>query len=273
MKGITHLIRGEGENGAPYDGFISASENVNMTVIDCLFTPHKTYQRKDSVPGRINPMGSYAILLSATVGTKLINVRQTRDILDTRYWGLMGSNFCKDVLLEGCEISRFDAHMGVSNATIKNSRIGHMCLQLIGFGDFYVEDTFVIGISFIGLRSDYGSHFDGDVTIKNCSWKPNHKNNAYVIGAENGGDHDFGYVCRMPRKITIEGLTIDDSDLNEGSKVYLLPNYNGNFTPDAPFPYVTTKELYYSGVTTVTGNPVVLYPREDEYPDIKIVKG
>ena len=57
---------------------------------------------------------------------KLINIKQTIDILNPDYWGLMGSNFCKELHLDGCVISRFDAHCGVTNGSIKNCSLGHM---------------------------------------------------------------------------------------------------------------------------------------------------
>ena len=64
----------------------------------------------------------------------------------------MGSNFCKNLVLDKCSFSRFDAHQGVANATIRNSTIGYVGINAIGFGTFLVEDSTVYGRSFFNLR-------------------------------------------------------------------------------------------------------------------------
>ena len=273
VTGLTHLIEGEGEDGAPYTGFISSTESVNLTVKDCLLTPHKTYQTKDSYPGHINRMGTYDISLNATVGTKLIGIKQTRDILDTRYWGLMGSNFCKDILLEDCDISRFDAHMGVSNGVIRRCRLGHQCLNLIGFGEFLIEDSFALGNAFIGLRSDYGSFFRGNITIRNCTWRPNSPDSSQVISAHNNSDHDFGYVAYMTFSVTIDGLTIEDENANEGVELYVLPTYDSPDNTVKPFPYVPTKKLTYKGIVSAKGRKAQACKYTALYPELEVVEG
>ena len=82
----------------------------------------------------------------------------------------MGTNFCKNITLEGCSFSRFDAHQGVYNVTIKDSTLGHQCLNAIGMGTLLIEDTTLYGNYLIVLRDDYGSTWKGDVIIRNCSW-------------------------------------------------------------------------------------------------------
>ena len=268
VKNIKHYIEGEGEDGAPYSAFFGITDAVDVTISDCLLTPHKTYRTKDSNETYVNNMGTYELGFAASIGTRLIRVTQSRDIADTRYWGLIGTNFCKDMYIEDCEMSRFDAHMGVTNATIKNSRIGHQCLSLIGYGDFYIENSYVIGYSFLALRGDYGSHWDGSFTAKNCTWEPKNGGCNRIVNAANSGDHDFGYISRMPESIVIDGLKILDSKFDTGTDYFILPNYDAGFAPDKPFPYVPTKKLVARGITSESGRSVVVYEREDQYPEL-----
>ena len=162
-------------------------------------------------------------------------------------------------------MSRFDAHMGVSGATIKNSRLGHQCLSLIGYGEFYIENSFVLGHSFINLRGDYGSIWNGNITVKNCVWKPLGKGEMNIINASNEGDHDFGYECVMAENISIDGLNVLDSEVNEGAKLYILPDYDGKYQPGKPYPYRTAKKLTARNITTEMGRTALPFASKQQY--------
>ncbi len=269
IKNVKHYIEGEGDDGAPYAAFFGITDAVDVTISDCLLTPHKTYLTKDSNETYKNNMGTYELGFNASIGTRLIRVTQSRDIADTRYWGLIGTNFCKDMYIEDCEMSRFDAHMGVTNATIKNSRIGHQCLSLIGYGDFYIENSHVTGYAFLALRGDYGSHWDGSFTAKNCTWKPKNAGCNRIVNASNSGDHDFGYISRMPESIVIDGLKIEDGEFDSAATHYILPNYDASFAPDKPFPYVPTRKLVARGIVSAAGRSIAVCERADQYPDLE----
>lgn len=262
VEGLTHYIEGEGEHGAPYAGILQINRGANITVSDCLFTAHKTYQL---VTDERNPMGSYDITPSNVVNLTFKHCRQTTDILDRAYWGLIGSNFCKNITLEDCVFSRFDAHQGVYNVAIRGCSLGHQCLNTIGRGLLSVESSTLYGGSFINLRSDYGSTWDGDFIVKNCKWVPNQghtANNSVFINGSFNGFHDFGYDCSMPDTVTIEGLFVDDShcEASHGG-IYIF----GNITParvssdydervkKEGFPYRVTRRLNISGFSSASG--------------------
>src|SRR3546814_17668113 len=84
----------------------------------------------------------------------------------------MGSNFGKNLLYDGCTLSRFDAHQGVANATVRNSTLGHMGINAIGSGTFTITNSTILGRSLINLRPDYGSTWHGELIIQNCVFKP-----------------------------------------------------------------------------------------------------
>ena len=276
VRGLTHYITGEGETGAPYNGFLCPEFCYDVTLRDCLLTPHLTYRTESKVPGEMVSMGSYDLSIGAVVGVKLINIRQTIDITDRRYWGLMGSNFSKNFYMEGCEMSRYDAHMGVTNCRIKNCRLGHMGTNLIGFGECIIENTTFISSRAVSLRHDYGATFRGRLVMKNCTWIPTDRNgkaSAEIINAKNEGDHDFGYECAMPYEIVIDGLTIDDRDVvSENLVYYVLPDYDPDFSANKPYPYVTPLSVFLRRISSVTGREIRVLCHPEQYPGLENVK-
>ena len=268
VRGLTHYVEGEGEHGAPYNGFIYVNECCNFTLEDCLLSPHFTYWTASQIPGKLVPMGTYDISIGAVVGLTLRGIKQTKDIRDTRYWGLMGSNFSKEVLIEDCIMSRYDAHCGVTNATIRNCSLGHHGVNLIGFGDFLIENSTVYSHALINLRSDYGSFFEGRITVKDCTWVPSGQSNS-VISANNTGDHNFGYECAMPSEITIDGLTVEHSATN--GNVYILPCYDDNYAPNKPYAYIVPETVSVRGIHIATGRELDAAEFPEAYLNTQIV--
>ena len=274
VEGVRHEVTGEGDHGAPYGGFLSISLCANVTVTGCVFTAHKTYRTIGSA-GRPVSMGSYDLNANKAVNVSFIGCRQTTDILDSAYWGLFGSNFCKNLLYDDCVFSRFDAHMGVANATIRNSRLGYMGINAIGFGTLRVENSTVYGRNFIGLRPDYGSTWEGAFIITNCVFIPacGREAEGTLIGGSNPGTHDFGYPCHMPRRIVIDGLKIDDTHHPES---YQGPWLFAAFNPknrDASYveqyPYRVTEEVELRHVQTVSGKALRLSPNPYLFRNVK----
>ena len=271
VKGIKHYMTDVPEEAAPYAGFISISGTANVQVIDCLLTPRFIYWTESQVPGQKVAMGSYGIGLGACMNVLCKNMKQTIDIHDRRYWGLVCSNFCKNLTFEDCNISRFDAHMGVSNVTLKNCTFGHQCVNLIGFGKAYIENCHIYGYQFIALRGDYGSVFFGDIEVKNSVWHPIKHPKLSAFVAWNPGDHDFGYECKMP-EISIDGFTIADADTPD-TEFYIMPNYDGNYTgSNIKYPYNTTKVLKIKDVKRESGGHVGIYENPAQYKDLTVIE-
>lgn len=275
VDGLTHLVTGEGDHGAPYSGFLNMADCAYVTVKNTVLTGRKTYSTIGSA-GRPVSMGSYDILVDRALNVSFINCTQTNNINDRTYWGIMGSNFSKNLLYDGCTLSRFDAHQGVANATVRNSTLGHMGINAIGSGTFTIENSTILGRNMVNLRPDYGSTWQGELIIRNCVFKPTGKaSHVALIGGSNSGLHDFGYVCYMPERITIENLRIEDAPRQAG---YQGPVLFADFNPkmkDASyvekFPYVRTKEVILKNVTTTSGRPLMVSENPFMFSDVKIV--
>jgi hypothetical protein len=276
VEGLEHRVTGEGDHGAPYGGFLHIGDCAYVTVKNTILTGHKVYSTIGAV-GKPVSMGTYDLSVNRALNVSFVNCSQTNSIDDRGYWGILGSNFSKNLLYDSCTFSRFDAHMGVANATIRNSTLGHMGINAIGCGTFTVENSTIRGGSFINLRSDYGSTWQGEFIIRNCVFVPSGGRpvSANLIGGSYSGQHDFGYTCYMPERITIENLHIDDSNHPDD---YKGPAIFADFNPDMiddsykeKFPYVKTREVILRNVTTASGKALRLSNNPFMFNDVKVI--
>jgi hypothetical protein len=275
VDGLEHRVIGEEEHGAPYSGFINIGDCANVTVRNTILTGRRTYRTIGSA-GEPVSMGSYDILVNRALNVSFVNVSQTNDINDRTYWGTMASNYSKNLLYDNCTLSRFDAHMGVANATIRNSTLGHMGINAIGTGLLTVENSTIYGNNLINLRSDYGSTWQGEIVIRNSLFVPagGRPVSASLIGGRNSGNHDFGYTSYLPELITIESLHIDDSnhpDDYQGAAIFA--NFNPEMTDESyreEFPYVRTGKVVLRNVTTASGKPLRVSDHPFMFKDIRI---
>jgi hypothetical protein len=265
VVGLTHHVKGEMAVGCPYGGFLNVGRCANVTLRNCFVTGHKTYSTIGAA-GKPVSMGTYDLSANDVVNFRLIGVRMD-NINDTTRWGVIGTNFCKNILLEDCELSRMDTHQGVSGTyTIRRTTLGHAGLNAIGRGTLLVEDSTLYGRAFISLRGDYGSTWEGDVVIRNCRWVPAGGKTCWphLLNASNDGTHDFGYPCFMPREVRIDGLFVDDSSHPEDYQgMYLFTDPDGAAKGDGaarPFIYKLTERVVIRGLKTASGKKPQLSP-------------
>lgn len=276
IDGLEHRVTGEGEHGAPYGGFINIGDCAYVTVKNTVLTGRKMYQTIGAAGVTVS-MGSYDLSVNRALNITFINCSQTNDIDDSRYWGILGSNYCKNLVYDGCVFSRFDAHMGVANATIRNSTLGHMGINAIGSGTLTVENSTIRGRTLVNLRSDYGSTWQGEFIIRNCTFVPagGKPVSASLIGGSYSGQHDFGYTCYMPERITIENLHIDDTNHpEEYNGPAIFSNFNPEMIDDSyeeKFPYVKTREVVLKNVTTSSGKTLMISDNSFMFGKVKII--
>ena len=263
VDGLTHYVVGEPDIGSAYSGFLSAHNCAHITFRNCWATGHRVYQAMGRA-GKPVGVGTYDYGANSVVGFTMRNCRMNH-ILDRTRWGVIGTNFCKDILLEDCYLSRMDTHQGVSGTyTIRRTTLGHMGLNAIGRGKLIVENSTLYGNVLINYRSDYGSTWEGSVEIRNCKWIPacGEQSSPTMINVANDGTHDFGYPCSMPSHITVDGLHVEDANTPDGYQgLYYLADpddfHDGvnklTLTDNRPFPYAVTRKLSIKGVTTASG--------------------
>ena len=274
VDGLSHHIVGEGEFGHPYGGFIEVNRCANVTLRNCFVSGHKTYTTIGSA-GKPVSMGTYDLAANEVVNFAMIGCRM-ESICDPTRWGVIGTNFCKNILLENCTLSRMDTHQGVSGAyTIRGCTLGHAGLNAVGRGVLTVENSTLNGRSLISLRGDYGSSWEGTVVIRNCRWIPacGAVVQPYLLNAINDGQHDFGYPCFMPREITIDGLVIDDGNTpKDYVGPYLLTDPDGPKAKSRPFAYRLTEQLTIRNLTTTSGRKFRISPDTEFAKGVRVVE-
>jgi hypothetical protein len=276
IDGLTHYVVGETAVGHPYRGFLSASTCANVTFRDCFVTGHKIYQTIGAAGAPVS-MGSYDLHANNIVNFSMIRCRMNH-ILDRTRWGVIGSNFCKNILLEDCVLSRMDTHMGVSGRyDIRNCVLGHMGLNAIGRGVLRIEGSTLHGPTLASFRGDYGSTWEGDVEIVNCRWTPSCGDRVWphMFATTNDGTHDFGYPCFMPRSVTLDGVFIDDANTPpDYSGVYVFTNPDGQdrdgVMPAQSFPYRRNQEVTLRKVTTASGKEPQISPHAELNALVKV---
>ena len=204
--------------GHTYTGFVAVGGTYDILIKDCIFQARTYYN-----------CGTYDISCYNSTHVVLENCRQS-NYYDPRprfqvfgestypnmslCWGIMGSNYCKNIDFINCVLTRFDAHRGVYNGRIIG---GKMCvLRLIGGGEFTLDGVLFerIHSAPLQLRSDYGGTFNGTLTVKNCSFK----NAGYSSSGKKTAmealidaptpNWDFGYKTYFPN-LVIDNVTLD----------------------------------------------------------------
>ena len=250
MRNVTHRMQDEPELNAsisksyggcnesyPYYAFIYTERTYNLLIEDCSITGHTTYYQDkpatESTGGvKPNPVpaGSYDLAIERSINVYFRNTHQfaPTGLGDSRYWGIMTSNWTKDMTFEDCSINRFDAHRSFWGAKLIDTEIGHT-INLVGGGELYMENvTKLVGDVFIQTRGDYGGTFRGNITLVNCtldgtatyrsntggSYNSSKKvGTGYIvkIGYSGNGkngywDWFFGFESYMPTNITIKNF-------------------------------------------------------------------
>lgn len=230
LDGLSHVIVGEGENGAPYNGFINVTNCHNATVKNCTLSAHKAYSLETNAS---NVMGTYDLAPNSANDVHFYNVRMHnfyvevggKEVISVNngWWGIMGGNDCKNLIVEKCQLTRVDAHRGTYNITIKDSDVAN--ITIIGGGKLTISDSRIHMATssqkyLVTLRVDYGSTWNGEFEIVNTqAVLPDDStvSNTFclIYGEWNeinmaASRHDFGYDCYMPHTVTLDNFDVVD---------------------------------------------------------------
>lgn len=282
ISNISHTIEGEGDTGAPYNGFINVQASNNVTIKDTVLSAHKAYKLNGNDN---NTMGTYDLSFAEANAITCYNVTMhnffapdgTTPSVDAGWWGIMGSNYCKNLVYDSCKLTRFDAHKGTYNATIRNSDVG--TLTLIGGGTFLMENSRIFTNTrsyVISLRKDYGATWNGDCILRNVTAVTKESYTGGTFAIVNGGftNHNFGYTCYMPENVSVDNFTVsaksvktvvlaNGSITNEGVSSAI---YNGEANVN---PYVITKTFTILNNTAAYNYKI---PDAADFKNVKIIK-
>ncbi len=239
VDGVEHYVEGEittyehrDENlrGAHYNGFYGAYYANEILIKNCVFSGRRyywlagTYEFAGNKVNkiRLEDCTQHNFEVEAEDGSTVYSMSVSPVSGNLRYWGIGGTNFCKNMEYIGCKLSRFDAHQGLYNGKIVNCTMNFM--ELTGKGDLLIENLDWYSAnpgetynSFSYLRGDYGCTWDGTITIKNCT--ANVERGDFYVLQHYYSNWYYGYDCVFPNLI-IDNLKING--LDEGAKVHII---------------------------------------------------
>ena len=291
VEGISPKLQVTGVLGVGYYGFFATTLATNVTYEDCVLTGRRCYSQVVAGVGKVGPQGTYDLhcdlsnkivfknciqsnfwindeaqaVEEGTRGAKCsmssCSAFNEKGVPSRVHWGIGGSNDCKNMEYYGCTLSRFDAHRGLYNGKIIDSTI--CCASIVGGGDFIMENVRWFaegpndhGNALICTRSDYGSPWDGTVTIKNVKAYPQTESEYPTFLMYRAYDNwDFGYTCRFP-SMNIENLKYYDRDtgkpMPEGFEVKLLQEKKSlSFEPALHLPETLNSHPFYTDFSGV----------------------
>ncbi len=263
VKNIEHVIYNEpaqydanntATGGHSYSGFFSVTRTTNVTFENCV-----AQARVRCKEGTYDIGASYANNIVYRNFTQSNFFQAGTQVPDTTVrWWVMGSNYCKNITYDTCELTRFDAHAGVYNATVKNSKISS--IRLTGGGTFILENSTVysrsgIANGFIELREDYGSTWRGDIIIKDVCFNYSTSSSGTVAAVIRATweHHEFGYDTALPN-VTVDNLTFSDNIKNNIKDIYI---YNVTNSVQKEYKYFVTETITYDGVVQTITKQIV----------------
>jgi len=245
-----------GEVGAPYRGFFQAITANEVTFEGCVLSAKRCYnkslvQREDGTrfsgtkgtygisADRVNKLvyknctqaNFWVITEEIDENTHVLKYAKENDpnavtsmaknsFTNSRmYWGIGGTNYCKNMSYINSTLSRFDAHQGLYNGEVVGSVVN--AISLTGQGKMLIKDTRCIGQSaeatdnaVFSLRSDYGSTWDGTVTVDNVDVlvyaTSEDKTAEFGVVSNTYTNWYYGYVCHFPN-LVINNLKFHNS--------------------------------------------------------------
>lgn len=264
--------------GAPYQGFFHVHNCAYVTLKNCIFSNHLRIFSYGNNTNSTAPYDFYAEYCAnvtldgctcAPTPDDLTGPADPTGIFDESRWGTTGTNFCKGLVVQnGCRINRIDAHMGTYNLTVKDSVLGYRGIAAVGFGTLYVENVTAYSTHFISLRRDFGSYWNGDIIIKNCTWRLAESNYSprliftsydamYPYGYDPIEEDGTTYYCTMPTNVIIDRFTLDASKVTSTS-----------FTATSGFQIFTN---LLADTDSVINTAYLNNPKKYKYP-LRIVK-
>jgi len=206
-------------------------------------------------PGEKDNFSTYALSLGRIIRLRLINVGTQ---LTQNSWGSMGGNYLTDVYISNCVLNRIDCHYRLNNLTVLDSHLSNPCIAISGYGVINVQRCNFEGRYILRIREDWGSCFDGEITIKDCMLLSDSVISSEII---RGIVSYFDYQCANPARTEYLGarrIVVDNVKLksNNGySSIYRI--------------YVERKNDPHSGINPETDEPYYDPNDEGSFPVIE----
>ena len=255
--GYTLKERANGYEGCNSRGFYRAENASNVTFKDCVlvgrqqYAGHSSYDfgaicvnkivldgcvqsnfwiTVDSNEGIMHPYPDYVNGAYPSMSTVKIYSDDGELVDIPMCWGVGGTNYCKNMEYIDSAVSRFDAHQGLYNGKVINTKLN--ALALTGYGELTIDGLtwyqYKPELPLLSLRSDYGFQWDGNITVKDSKAYiydiTDEKPTLYVVGHRYVNWYS-GYQTAFPN-ITLDNLDIystkNQSPVESGYEAHLF---------------------------------------------------
>ncbi|HDR6246176.1 TPA: BppU family phage baseplate upper protein [Bacillus cereus] len=220
-------------------------------VLDYNFCYDLNIKNTRAVPRKLvviggGPVGTYGIVMSGVVNATLDNVTS---ISDNSVWGLTGTNLVKNLTIKNSNLNRIDCHFHAWNVTIRDTYTNRIALT--GGGKLLVDNVTTYDNNLVEFRPDYGSKWDGDITINNSKIVPSNPNSdVAILNFMPNINFDYLYDISFGTNIKINGVEIDYSQVNmvNPTNIILTPNSSKTASRRIKFPSsIECKNISVSG--------------------------
>lgn len=225
LEGQRVSLLDEDNNLTPSNGFYGFYNCYDVLLKNCHITPRKN-----------TGIGSYGIHGYETFKLTLDNVTAQGD---DSLFGVMGSNFMKDLVVKNSNMNRIDVHYKAWNVTIKNSKLN--LITLTGGGLLDIDRTTVTSSSnYVDFRSDYGSSWLGKIKIRNAKAIKKGSSGFYFLDFGGSSEsHDYMETLAVGSEIDVKDVTVDF--IKEPTNIatinlFNFPNWSANGTGRYHFP-------------------------------------
>ncbi len=174
---------------------ITLEKTYNIRLSGCKFQSEDQYLNKNFTDVRIN--------------------NSVKVVFENCVFSLANAIFSRNLEVNNSKIAGLDTCIALFDLSIKNSEVGK--LDLVGGGDFLMENSNVFADCLLSLNEDYGSSWNGSVTVRNSEiYQPNPQNSITLI---KGNWHKWNFgTTYMPKHILIDNLTVS----SECENMYIL---------------------------------------------------
>lgn len=282
---------------------IRQDDNVKMTNIRQIF-----YLGDGVSQIRFNDISAEAMsTYNSTSGTYLLGSNYAAEIIldnvnAVQGWGALGLHKVRDLTVTNSTLNRIDGHYHIFDIDVNHTKLHEFGVH-IGVGGGYLRvtnctkylgtQTDLTGTSandidktrrsVVYMRDDYGSYFDGDITVDNVVYKMARELTFSSASEEwpgilscvsfNAGvsttsstTPDYGYTAPVPwgTTVTVKNITVEvfrDSILDSWL-TFVAVNYNGNYIlPAVLMPAsITVEGIRYSTPPKVAKIAPVILP-------------
>ena len=239
LSGIKHYVEGEfntqeekdGLTGANYAGFFSASYASNVTLKDCVLSGRRNYGIGESYDLQADFVNALR-LVNCEQHNYYVEDENGKTVLGTSastitkkqmYSPISNVSYCKNIEYNNSTLSNLYMIRPSFNVKIIDSTVSE--IDIVGGGDFTIENSTVENNKFFNLIVDYGSSWDGTIIIKDTVLDTTTKKPS--IFTMLWTNNDYGYTCVMP-SIVLDNIV----KTSTGTAINLIASSNGNKDQD-----------------------------------------